>query len=60
MATTSGSETDLDTGFGVLFGLLSAAMAGVVLYAQGLTRGVGFGAAIVFAMLLVASLHVYR
>ena len=60
MATTSSSETDLDTGFGVLFGLLSAAMAGVVLFGQGLPRGLGFGAAVLFAMFLVGSLHVYR
>lgn len=60
MATTTGSETDLDTGFGVLFGLIAVAMAGVALFGEGFTRSVGFGGAVIAGMLLVISLHVYR
>ncbi|MFW6003374.1 MAG: DUF7525 family protein [Halanaeroarchaeum sp.] len=59
-STTSDSATDIDTGFGILFGLLAAASAGVVLFVEGLPRSLGFGAAVVFGILLIVSLHVYR
>ncbi|MFB6125075.1 MAG: hypothetical protein ABEJ59_03860 [Halanaeroarchaeum sp.] len=57
--TANGDAVDLDTGFGVLFGLLAVAAAGVSAFADGLLGALGFGAAVVFGALLVASTHWY-
>ncbi|WP_050048386.1 DUF7525 family protein [Halanaeroarchaeum sulfurireducens] len=57
--TTSNSATDLDTGIGILFGLLAAVSAGI-LYIDGVLGGLGYGAAVVFGALLMVSLHVYH
>ncbi|MFB6070271.1 MAG: hypothetical protein ABEJ76_04545 [Halanaeroarchaeum sp.] len=57
---TTETAMDLDTGFGVLFGLLAAAAAGVAFFAHDLLRALGFGGAVLFGALLVASLHLYR
>ncbi|MFB6082035.1 MAG: hypothetical protein ABEJ67_04355 [Halanaeroarchaeum sp.] len=58
--TTSGQAMDLDTGFGVLFGLLAAASAGLAFVSHDLLRAFGFGAAVLFGALLIASVHLYR
>jgi len=57
--TTRGDGTDLDTGFGVLFGLLAIGAAAVSMLTEGLLHAFGFGAAVLFGALLVVSLHVY-
>ena len=59
-ATTDGDAMDVDTGFGVLFGLLAAGAAGVAAFASGLPRALGFGGAILFGALLILSLHLYE
>jgi len=59
MSTTS-DTTDIDTGFGVLFGLLAVGAAGVAYTSSELLGAFGFGAAVLFGALLIVSLHVYR
>lgn len=58
--TTTSDATDIDTGFGVLFGLLAVGAAGVAFASGELLRAFGFGAAVLFGALLIVSLHVYR
>ncbi|MFW5937594.1 MAG: DUF7525 family protein [Halanaeroarchaeum sp.] len=61
MATASSSDaTDVDTGLGALFGLLAAGAAAVALFAAGVPRSLGFGGAVLFGILMIVSLHVYR
>ncbi|MFB6134865.1 MAG: hypothetical protein ABEJ55_07745, partial [Halanaeroarchaeum sp.] len=57
---TTDQKTDLDTGFGVLFGLLATGAAATSLFADGLTSALGFGAAVLFGALLVVSVHIYQ
>ena len=60
MSTTAADETDMGTGFMVLFFLLVAGAAGLMLFTEGLLRAMGFGAAVVFGFLLIVAVHVYE
>ncbi|MFB6266897.1 MAG: hypothetical protein ABEI31_04490 [Halodesulfurarchaeum sp.] len=53
-------QTDMGTGFGVLFGVLTLLASIVLFYAGGLVGAYGFGAALILGSLLVIALHVYE
>ncbi|MFB6133369.1 MAG: hypothetical protein ABEJ55_00075 [Halanaeroarchaeum sp.] len=60
MATNSADgATDLGPGMGILFGLLVAVAGLVSMLTDGILHSLGFGAAVLFGVLLVVSLHVY-
>lgn len=59
MSTTT-DGTDMSTGFAALFGLLAVGSAILMLIGDDLTSAFGFGAAILFGILLVVALHVYQ
>lgn len=59
MATTA-ERTDMGTGFMILFSILAAGSAGLMLFADGFLSAFGFGAAVVFGLLLVVAVHLYE
>jgi hypothetical protein len=58
--STAVDGTDMGMGFAALFGLLAAGSALLMLIGGDLASAFGFGAAIVFGMLLIVALHVYE
>ena len=50
----------MGTGFAALFGLLAVGSAILMLIGDDLASAFGFGAAILFGILLVVALHVYE
>lgn len=58
--STMTDGTDMGTGFAILFGLLAAASALLMLVGEELVSAFGFGAAVFFGLLLVVALHVYE
>lgn len=58
--TSTADGTDMGTGFGALFFLLAAGAAGLMLVSEGLVSAFGFGAAVLFGILLVVAIHVYE
>lgn len=57
--TSTADGTDLGIGFGALFFLLAAGATLVMLVSDGLASAYGFGAGLLFGILLVIALHVY-
>ncbi|MFB6153767.1 MAG: hypothetical protein ABEJ27_05900 [Halodesulfurarchaeum sp.] len=53
-------QTDMGTGFGVLFGLLALLASVVLFYSGGLVAAYGFAAAVILGSLLVIALHAYE
>lgn len=58
--TSTASGTDLGIGFAALFFLLAAGAALVMLVTHGLSSAYGFGAAVIFGILLIVAVHVYE
>lgn len=59
MSTTT-DGTDMGTGFAILFGLLAAGSAILMLIGDDLASAFGFAAAVLFGTLLVVALHVFE
>ena len=58
--STTADQTDMGIGFMVLFSILAAGAAALMLFADGFLRAYGFGAAVLFGILLVVVVHIYE